>query len=421
MKKIFITATGIVLLLLLAVYGLLQYRQYSSYQNRIHQRASLIFKINVDHIVKKRGLSNLKSDARGFGVPANIFVYTVSNKSALTFFCSLPVTDTAELKTYLKKVFKINHFIVNAQGSVWGNNQDQSIKIAYDDRNVVVCYSLLKENVNDIMGELLEGKSFLTDKDVRIASLKKEDAPIVYDFKNYSGQASLEDHRILLTGTFPVEGFGVKGPLNRPAALAKGLSVNAWVNGDLRRLLTKDIKFKDDVLEKDSLLKYYKGYAAIEIGNPVNQSQSAISYTYNDEFEKVEQEVHKEVKVPEITLSLKGNTAALVDYLQMKRVIDSDNQLNKELFPLYEVYGKYDNRMLQFSTNKARPITFAPVTTPYFLFAELDFDRLRKQNQFAIFNSYIKDLSSLKVKAIKQNSQVGKVEIELKFNGDLNF
>lgn len=421
MKKIFITATGIVLLLLLAVYGLLQYRQYSSYQNRIHQRASLIFKINVDHIVKKRGLSNLKSDARGFGVPANIFVYTVSNKSALTFFCSLPVTDTTELNTYLKKVFKINHFVVNAQGSVWGNNQDQSIKIAYDDRNVVICYSLIKENVNDIIGELLEGKSFLADTADRVVRLKKEDAPIVYDFKNYSGQASFANHRILLTGTFPVEGFGATDALNRPAGLAKGLSINAWINGDLSKLLTKDIRFKDYVLEKDSLLKYYKGYAAIEVGNPVNQSQSAISYTYNDEFEKVEQVVHKEVKVPEITLSLKGNTAAMVDYLQKKRVIDSDNQLNKELFPLFEVYGKYDNRALQFSTNKARPIKFAALTTAYFLFAELDFDQLRKQNQFAIFNSYIKDLSSLKVKAIKQNRQVGKVEIELKFNGGLNF
>ncbi|MBB5645462.1 hypothetical protein [Pedobacter cryoconitis] len=421
MRKIFITATGVVLLLLLAVYGLLQYRQYSSYQNRIHQQASLIFKINVDHIVKKRGLSNLKSDARGFGVPANIFIYTVTNKSALTFFCSLPVTDTVELKTYLKKAFRINHFIVNAQGSVWGNNQDQSIKIAYDDRNVVFCYSLLKENVNDIMGELLAGKSFLADTADRIVRLKKEGAPIVYDFKNYSGQASLADHHILLTGTFPVEGFGVTDSLKCPAALAKGLSVNAWINGNLSGLLTKDIRFKDYILEKDSLLKYYKGYAAMEVGNSVNQSQSVISYTFNDEFEQVEQVVQKEVKVPEITLSFKGNTSPLVHYLQKQRVIGSDNQLNKELFPLYEVYGKYDNRELQFSTNKARPIASATVITPYFLFAELDFDQLSKHNQFTIFNSYIKDLSALKVKAIKQNREVGKVEIELKFNGDINF
>ena len=421
MKKIFITATGIVLLLLLAVYGLLQYRQYSSYQNRIHQHAALIFKINVDHIVKKRGLGNLKSDSRGFGVPANIFVYTVSNKSALTFFCSLPVTDTAELKTYLKKAFQINHFIVDTQGSVWGNNQDQSIKIAYDSKNVVVCYSLVKENVNDIMEELLSGKSFLADTADRIARLKKEDAPVVYDFKNYSGQASFADHRILLNGTFPVEDFGITDALNRPAAVAKGLSVNAWLNGRLSRLFTKDIRFKDYVLQRDSLLKYYKGYAAIEVGNTVNQSQPVISYTYNDEFEKVEQLVQKEVKVPEITLSLNGNTSSLVHYLQKQRVIGADNQLNKELFPLYEVYGQYDNRVLQFSTNKARPMISAVPTTPYFLFAELDFDQIRKQNQFPVFNSYIKNLSSLKVKAIKQNHQVGKVEIELKFNQEFSF
>ena len=421
MKKIFIAATGLVLLLLLAVYGLLQYRQYSSYQNRIHQRASLIFKINVDQMVKKRGLGNLKSDSRGFGVPANIFVYTVNNKSALTFFCSLPVTDTAELKTYLKKVFKINHFIINARGSVWGNNQDQSIKIAYDNKNVVVCYSLVKESVNDIMEELLAEKNFLADKDVRVVRMKKEDAPIVYDFKNYSGQASISDHRILLNGMFPIEGLGVPDSCSRPAVLAKGLSISVWLNADLKRVLTKDFRVKDYVLEKDSLFKYYKGYAAIEVGNPVNQSQSVISYTYNDEFEKVEQLVQQEVKVPEITLSLRGNTSALVHYLQKQRIIGPDYQLNKELFPLYEVYGQYDNRALQFSTNKVRPMSSAFVATPCFFSAEVDFDQISKQNQFPVLDSYIKDLSSLKVKAVRQNHRSAKVELELKFNKEISF
>ncbi|RAJ31107.1 hypothetical protein [Pedobacter cryoconitis] len=421
MKKIFIAAAAIVLLLLLTVYGLLQYRQYSSYQNRIHQRASLIFKINVDQIVKKRGLSNLKSGARGFGVPANIFVYTVSNKSALTFFCSLPVTDTTVLKAYLERVFKINHFISNAQGPVWGNSQDQSIKVVYNTQNVVICYSLIKESVNDIMGELLAGKSLLADTDDRVARLKKQDAPIVYDFKSYSGQASLTDHGLLLSGTFPLKGLGVPDSCNRPEILAQGLSVSGWLNADLKGVLTQDVRFNGHVLEQDSLLGYYKGLLEFEVGNPVSQSQSVISYTYNDEFEKVEQEVKKEVKVPEITLSLKGNTSSLVSYLCKQGVIGTDNQLNRELFPLYQVYGQYDNQVFQLSTNQKRPMSSAYVYTPYFFFAAIDFDQLRKQNQFTLLNSYIKDLSLLKVKASRQNHQSGKVEAELTFNPDIDF
>ncbi|KIO77038.1 hypothetical protein TH53_11775 [Pedobacter lusitanus] len=103
MKKVLIAAATLILLLVLAVYGLLWYRQYSSYKNRVHEHASLIFKINIDEIVKQRGLSSIKSDNRGFAVPANIFVYNITDKPAGTFFCSLPVTDTSALKEYLKK------------------------------------------------------------------------------------------------------------------------------------------------------------------------------------------------------------------------------------------------------------------------------------------------------------------------------
>ncbi|MGY0035935.1 hypothetical protein [Pedobacter sp. NJ-S-72] len=168
-------------------YSLLKYRQYSSYEDRIHQNASLIFKINIDEIVKKRGLSSIKSDSRGFAVPANIFIYTVKNKSATTFFCSLPVTDTAELRQYLRRAFKVDHFKETTQGTVWGNNSDQRLKIAYNSQNLAISYSLEKENVNDILNQLLAERSFLPASDPRITRMKQEDAPIIYDFKTLFG------------------------------------------------------------------------------------------------------------------------------------------------------------------------------------------------------------------------------------------
>jgi len=419
MKKILIAATSLILLLLLAVYGLFRYRQYSSYKNRVHQHASLIFKINIDEIVKKRGLSSIKSDTRGFGVPANIFVYTVSNKSAHTFFCSLPVTDTSELKQYLIRTFKINHFEKNGQRIVWGNNADQRLKVAYNAENVAISYSLTKENVNDVLNELLEDKSFLAVTDPRIEQLKEEDAPVVYNYKTYSGQASFTDHSFTLKGTFPLEDLNVPDQSYCPADLAKGLSINAWINADLKGLLKEDIHFKNYALKKDTLLKYYHGYAAIESGNLINQYQPVVTYEYNDEFEKVERIQQKEVKVPDITLSLKGNAPALLSYLQKQAVISPDEELNKDLFPLYEVYSNNNTGLLQLSTSEERILSHNQAASPYFLFTEIDFDKIRKQNQFPLLNNCIGYFSKLEIKGTKKDAKTGKIELELKFNKDL--
>jgi hypothetical protein len=416
MKKVLIVATCLILVLLLAVYSLLQYRQYSSYKNRVHQNASLIFKINIDEIVKKRGLNAIKNNSRGFAVPANIFIYSVNNKSAGTFFCSLPVTDTAALRQYLKSTFKVDHFKKTEQETVWGNSSDQRLRVAYNSKNLAISYSLAKENVDDILNQLLGEKNFMAVSDPRIVRMNQEDAPVLYDFKTYSGQASLTAHTLTFKGSFPLGNLNVPDQSYCPDRLTKGLSINAWLNADLKGLFKKDLHFKNYSLEKDTLLKYYKGYAAIESGDPVNQYQPVITYEYNDEFEKVERIQQKEVKVPGITLSLKGNAPLLVRYLQKQAIISPDEQLNKELFPLYEVYSNNNTGLLQLSTSEQRLLPHGQSASPYFVFAAIDFDKIRKQNQFPLLNSYIRYFSKLNLKGTKQNAKTGKIELELKFN-----
>ncbi|MGY0035934.1 hypothetical protein [Pedobacter sp. NJ-S-72] len=149
-----------------------------------------------------------------------------------------------------------------------------------------------------------------------------------------------------------MENLNVPDQSYRPDSLTKGLSINAWLNGDLKTLFKKDLHFKNSLLEKDTLLKYYNGYAALELGDPVNQYQPVITYEYNDEFEKVERIQQQEVKVPDITLSLKGKAPALLNYLQKQSIISPDEQLNKDLFPLYEVYSNNNTGLLQLSTSE---------------------------------------------------------------------
>ncbi|KIO77037.1 hypothetical protein TH53_11770 [Pedobacter lusitanus] len=271
--------------------------------------------------------------------------------------------------------------------------------------------------MKDVLNELLAEKSFLAADDPRIERMKRETAPILYDFKNYSGKANLTNQTLTLRGTIPLENLHVPDQSYCPAGLTKGLSINAWLNADLKGLLQSDIHFKNYFLEKDILLKYYHGYVAVESGELISQYEPVITYEYNDEFEKVEHIEQKEVKVPEITVSLKGNAPALLRYLQKQNVISTDELLSRELFPLYAVYSNNNMDLLQLSTSEERVLPeLSPVRGPYFLFADIDFNQIRKQKQFAFLDSYIAPLSRLKLKGTKQDAKTGKIELELLCN-----
>ncbi|MBB6498714.1 hypothetical protein [Pedobacter cryoconitis] len=415
-KKAFIAAVIGILLLLLAVYGYLQYRQYSSYQNSIPRNASLIFKINVDRIVKRKRLNPFKSSSRGFAVPANIFIYNLNNQPTETFFCTLPVTDTALLKQYLKNEFRINQLTEIQPGVITGKSSDHRLRVIYNSSRLILSYALFKEDTSPELERLLNEKDQMIPGDQRVDRLKNQMADITYDFKTYTGAANFNDHILTLNGSFPLEELGVPDSSYQPAKLHQNLSMKMWLNADLRKVLQKDIRFKTYFLEKDSILKYYDGYTAVECGTLLSQYEPVVTYEYNDEFEKVEKKQLKEVKVPEISITCKIKSPALINYLQKQTIISSENKFNKELFPLYQVYSMHNSKLWQLSTNQTKNLSPALQTSPYFAFAAINFEQLRKQNQFPFLNTYTRYLKQLKLKATKQTPTDGKIELELQLS-----
>jgi len=415
-RKAFIAAVTGILLLLLAVYSYLQYRQYSSYQNSIPRNASLIFKINVDRIVKRKRLNPFKSSSRGFAVPANIFVYNLNNKPAQTFFCALPVTDTALLKQYLKSEFRISQLTEVHPGVRTGNSADRRLRVIYNSSRLVLSYALLNEDTSPELERLLHEKDLMIPGDPRMERLKKQEADIAYDFKSYTGTANFNAHSLSLNGSFPIGALGVPDSSYAPANLQKGLSIKMWLNADLKNVLPQNLRFKTCFLERDTILKYYAGYTAVECGAMLSQYEPVITYEYNDEFEKVEKTQLKEVRVPAISITCKLKSPVLISYLQKQAIISPENRFNHELFPLYQVYSMHNSKFWQLSTNQTNPLPQTLQPSSYFAFAAINFDQLRKQNQFPVLNSYMQYLKQLELKATKQNAIDGKIELELQLS-----
>jgi hypothetical protein len=416
---------AVILLLLAVVYTYLEVRKYNSYRNRIHADATLIVKINADKLYQILAIDYLSNSCHyknkkgetiksGLNIPANIFIYAVRSKSFQTYFCSLPVADTAVLKLFLEKKLGISHF--NSTGKyLSGSSANGQITIAFNSHTFAVGYSLKKENTNDILEDLLNGKNLLADKDPMLEQLRAINAHLAYVFKEYTGTGYFKDGLIHLQGDFNFKGFNVDGKLFNHRVFDKNSVVKMWLNTKIDSNDKYDtFHVKDYTIYPDSLLKFYKGYVDLELTNPVTQTDTLITYEYNDDFEKEEIITPRTVKVPGINGVINTDAANFLNYLSGEDIVNR-GIVNKQLFPLYSVYAKRSTSAVMLSTNQHAVFSSSKQNTPYFFYLEADFERLKAQGQFLLLESYIKQLSNISVKAWNKKPGHPYFEMDLHF------
>ncbi|SHE71553.1 hypothetical protein [Pedobacter caeni] len=436
MNKILKISAAIGILLLISVYGYLQFREYRSYQNRIHKDADLVFKLNLDGLFKTMSadfisnpayyLTESKKDStdhkkegsssRGISLPANIFIYTLHSRSAGTYFCLLPVADSLDLKRYLQRVFKLNAFNKTAEGSVTGISADQKLTVMYNAEHLAMAYSFQKENVTDVLHDLLAQKNMMPDSDPKIKVLKDIKGHLSWNVSTYSGSLNFKDGLAEIDSTFPIADLGVPDQGAYRNSFAADANLKVWLNANLRGIIKhKDLNFKDFSLQSDSLLKYW-GYTALELRKNITQKDSVITYEYNDDFEKVATKTAKEVTVPHLRLSIgAGNASGLLRYLQEKNIINGSDQLNKQFFPLYQVFTSVQDDALQLSTMEKDSFSAELKSSPYFFFAEADLSSIKKQQQFPLLTSYLGPFTHLKLRATKIDVKNGHLQGQIDF------
>ncbi|WGQ10320.1 hypothetical protein QG516_01465 [Pedobacter gandavensis] len=466
MKLTLKIAAAIILLLLLSVYGYLQFRESRSYQQQVAKNASVVYKLNVDGLLQTMAADfagnpgyYLKDNEKGngrpdFSLPANIFVYSLETMAPTTLFSSIALSDTIGLYAYLKQVLKVKDFTFiaskdimngsNATGRTIGTSRDHKLTVVYDAKVLAIAYSFKKELVVEELNNLIDHKNRMNPAAPLMLALKKAKGHLSWTAVGYSGQVNFKDGEAEMEGSFPTEYFDIPDHPRVSVKFANNALIKIWLNGGFKKLqLSKPAVSKPEAklkalemlnlislngiqLSSDSLLKSYLGFAAFEMGPGITQTDSVIAYEYNDDFEKIAKVQLQKVTVPYLKLSIAAKAGDLLNYLSTNQVIsnphkisgegeDNENRLNKELFPLYQVFSSHKNNVWQLSTQKNDAIKFVSLPNSNFFSASLDLNGIKKQQLFPLLNNWLKPFTHLRIEAAKLDSGAAKLSGKLKF------
>ncbi len=452
-------------MLLISVYGYLQIRASRSYHGQVAKNASVVYKLNVDGLLKIMAIDfmshpgdYLKSKEKGepgpdFTFPGNIFAYSLKTKASSTLFSGLALTDTTGLKTYLKRVLKIRDFevigledttggAINGAGKTVGRSADQKITVVYDEKMLAIAYSLKREALMEELTDILQHRNRMEDTAPLMAAVKKATGHLSWTTAGTAGQLNFKDGQVEMEGRFPTEGLDIPVHPHPSVQFADHALLKIWLNAGFKAsskpnevatnkvsgmlkgsVFFKELSLKGISIEPDTLLKSYQGFVALEMGPGITQMDSLIAYEYNDDFEKVATVQMKKVTVPHLKLSITAAGKDLLSYLSANRVIGQDNRLNKQIFPLYQVFSSQQDQIWQLSTLNNDPIRLLTPSTsasttasnPDFFALTADLKGIKTQQLFPLLNSWLKPFSHLKITAAK--GEVGTARI----NGKLEF
>lgn len=391
----------------------------------MHADAELIIKVDTDRLYSTLVMDYLSNPSyyqnksidsieSGLKIPAQVFVYTVKSKSDQTYFCTLPVADTVLLKSFIKQKLGITT-VKNMGQYITGSSSNGQLRIAYNTHTFVAGYSLSGENVADVIADLLNKRNLLPNNDQKLIKLKALKSHLAYVFKDCSGTGDFKDGQLHLEGSFSSEHFDIKGKTFSHRVFDKDAIIKMWFNAmPSSNKNYAGFKVKGYDVYPDSLLWHFNGYFDIEMGKKVHQMDTIITYEYNDDFEKEEIVTPRNVKVPGINSIMTGHAKGLINYLSKSNII-TNGQVNKELFPLYQLYTKSNETAVMLSTDQNAVISVSRENTPYFFYLDVDFEQLKEQAQFPFLEKYIRPLSRLIIKANPESSHKNHFEVDLDF------
>lgn len=404
------------------------YRNHISYQGTIHKNANQIIKIKVDKIAstiafnafknpvyyyndkesEKDSVIDKKEQNKGFNIPANIFLFTVKDKEETTLFSVLKINNKDNFKNYLINQFKIKNFS-EKQNFTKATIKDQKINLAFNEDKCVIAFNPSKEKVEDIFTDLLVKNNTLISDDTFWQTIKNQNNHISYISTNLNQLGiNFIDGEIDINGHFKQASHLVIPANKSNYKFSDSSSVSMFLN--LKSIKDyKSINIKNQVIDLDSLNTYYNGNFYAEISGKTSQTDSIITYTYNDDFEKVETLTAVKKEVPEININLNANSKEFVGYLKRISAI-KNNKVNKDLFPLYQFQIYTLSQQILLSTNLQNSISKTHINNSNIFGLVVNFDKLKKQDLFPVINPYIKQLEVLKVTGRKDKDSIIKVE-----------
>lgn len=421
MKK-FLKITAVILISLLVFFvGTFKYRQYKANQISIPKNTTSLIKIGVDEIYKSLAANmianpqfyfkyNLRKDTKsnfdafehGLKIPASIYFYNITNTPITTFFSRFEIKEIKEFENFLKNTLHLQIFKkiegVNLAKSKFGN-----FVIAYNSNSAAIALAIQTENYEPILLNLLKQKDFVKINNSRFKELLKRKEHLAFNNKENNGWINFNNGIINFSNDFLTKDIILLRSVKH-RKLSENTIMSFWLSGNFKPLRNKVYKYKNFSLNRDSLLKYYNGNVDFEWTNSIQQTDSIITYEYNDNFEKVEKVSLQNRNIPLFFANIETKTNGFKNYLAKQDLVNLDsNTINRNVFPLYKVFVNDNIEYLNFSTQKAKAINANKVSSEDFFYLNVDFIKLTKQLEMPVITNYFKVLKRFEIKGKTTN------------------
>lgn len=422
MKKFLSITTAILVLLFVSFWGYMQYQRHISYQTLIPANTRVLIRVDVFDIYKSmlgeyfnRKKGRIESPLEGISIPANIFLFTLKDKQPTTLFTTLPIDNLDTFRRHLSSWDTLGQTIKATPDITIFTNNARTLTIAFTATRAAFAYAAGKEQVQQALIDLLQQKNTVAVRNSAFRDIQKQDGHITQLSGENKGSLDFNSGNIALQMDLSVEGLAVPAEVNHRGSQQQDI-LNLWLYADLKPFLAQQTFGIDTFrINGDSLLASQPKGFTFSIGPPQAQIDTVVTYEYNDDFEKVPTASVKETMAPGIVLNVDANAMSLYRYLQQQHCIGADGEVNRSLFPLYQLYAHTSSDQLQLSTSKNTSPVTGRITSGNFFHLFIDFTRLEGQKAFALIPAYTRRFQQLEAKAIKSTQQQCRLEVKLYF------
>ncbi|WP_158974871.1 hypothetical protein [Cellulophaga sp. L1A9] len=438
MKKFLKITLSLLVLAVVGYFIYVQYQKSASLKNRIHEDAESVLKIglhdlqktilvdafsspmfywdHVDFSDNSKDKKDKKNIKKGVNLkPYSLVFYTMKNVKN-TLFTTLPINDVEAFNKYAEKYLADRNCVIVEKEYRYALDEKTKLIYAWNDKTLAIAYAPKKsfELCKSVFDDVLLNKKLISETDhPYIQILKDADDHITYlkgksqvHLNFYDGKAYLSG--IIYTDTPNKFNTTIQHSDIPDASLQVYLDAN-FSNAENKESAAEFLSdfsfFKKNNIDVGTLVEKTTGVLSLAIKGTTQQTDSIVTYEYDDNFEKVETVAVQEKEAPLIYLSIASDTT-LKTYFKKQGTIE--NGVLKAL-PMYSFYESDTTSLLSFSTQKGAVINTMK-TGSYFFSISAEFDRLQEDLKISKADKLAEILKSLRINA--QQLEDNKVVLE---------
>ena len=430
---------------MIGYFGYTHFKKTSILLNVIHKDADSVIKIGVHDITKTLVLDALSSPSyywentqsfkkkkkkdsikrEDIGVdlrPYSMVFYTIKNIEN-TLFTTIQIDDLEALERYITKYSKKKSgtIITNAKGYKHVILEKSKLVLAWDAEKLAVALTTGTpiEKLKTVFEDVLLNDMLIADKNHDIIKkLSKTSDHITFLTKEGTIALNFIDGKAMINGTYHTQDsdtYKTKTTYNSLSEASLQFYFDAnFINKKNRIVFAERLKnvsfLTKSNINAQELANKTNGFLGLTIKGTTMQSDTIVSYEYNDNFEKVEVKTLQEKEAPKMSLSL-GNS----DNESLKSYLESVGAVRNDILtsiPYYTFYVKEKRSETFFDTVKEKIEVNEKQSSSFFKLS-VNFNRLQQDVSIPSASEVFKLLEGLKIEA---NQIEGTNEIKIKGN-----